>query len=441
MKNFKLLEYALQVVGVIALASCGPRDYAELKSDSKERVIEFLQAVKDGDKEKGNDTHGCVIIGAQKTAYEIAVENNPNWDPEQVSFKEEVDTITENRYGESCYYVLVYASHKGQKAVFKLVYFKDTRNGLTIVRFKNFIKFDFEKFKSTNGFAIERGEIWDDGDFLFWAEDAPRAAKVVRDYINSLKAGYKGFKFYPSSKNLIVRNDTLLYGAKIEKIVPTSSNIDYCYYRVICSNNIEFTVINSSGKWQIASSSGLYPFKEKLQELATQYNYDVDVDADRPSSDYKCAKTISETEEHIKHKLYINERVKYWIQTGLVVKDIHMMSGNDRDGETTKGVYLSFFNPTYKTIKYIVINARPLNAVGDFMGGVRVHRGIGPISPQESGTLSTDELFYDPNDVIRKLAYTIEVLYDDGSRKRIEPDKAMSTLGFNEQWWTEYLFK
>lgn len=75
------------------------------------------------------------------------------------------------------------------------------------------------------------------------------------------------------------------------------------------------------------------------------------------------------------------------------------------------------------------------------MGGVRVHRGIGPISPQESGTLSTDELFYDPNDVIRKLAYTIEVLYDDGSRKRIEPDKAMSTLGFNEQWWTEYLFK
>ena len=85
------------------------------------------------------------------------------------------------------------------------------------------------------------------------------------------------------------------------------------------------------------------------------------------------------------------------------------------------GLKFRIYNCFKKTIKYIEFTCVPYNAVGDVQGdwvGKRIARtkGIGPLEPGESASWSFDDMFYDKNDVIRRVRLTnIKFIFKDGS--------------------------
>lgn len=89
------------------------------------------------------------------------------------------------------------------------------------------------------------------------------------------------------------------------------------------------------------------------------------------------------------------------------------------------GLRVEFYNGSNKTIKYIDLTIRPYNRVGDLTRdeiGREVNR-IQIIGPAEAKTIfsfSSDDLFYDPNDIIHTLVITyMKITYMDNTTQTI----------------------
>lgn len=89
------------------------------------------------------------------------------------------------------------------------------------------------------------------------------------------------------------------------------------------------------------------------------------------------------------------------------------------------GLSVQFYNGSNKTIKYIDLTIRPYNRVGDLTRdeiGRDVNRIqiIGPAEAKTVFSFSSDELFYDPNDIIHTLVITyMKITYMDNTTRTI----------------------
>lgn len=126
--------------------------------------------------------------------------------------------------------------------------------------------------------------------------------------------------------------------------------------------------------------------------------------------------------------------VKKYANVGLIITNLRMTNGRNKDGENTKGISFSIFNPTKKTIKYVVAVVTPMNVVKDRAGYTQKCRGIGPVAPCEIGSWSFDDVFADKNNIIDDLSVSFEVIYTNGSSKRINWKDAYVT-DYKASWF------
>ena len=103
----------------------------------------------------------------------------------------------------------------------------------------------------------------------------------------------------------------------------------------------------------------------------------------------------------------------------LFLKDLDYVYGEYSDF----GLEFEIHNCWRKTIKYIEFTTTAYNAVGDvqrdWVGKYSSKtKGIGPLKPGETATWSFDDMFYDKNDVIRRVKLTkITFIFTDGTSK------------------------
>ncbi len=134
----------------------------------------------------------------------------------------------------------------------------------------------------------------------------------------------------------------------------------------------------------------------------------------------------------IEHAAFVNK----YANIGLIITNVTMTRGRDNDGDITKGVRFSIFNPTKKTIKYVICSMVAINGVGDVMSYEKNCRGIGPIEAHDYGTWEFDDVFYDKNDVIDDLKVSFRVIYTNGSSKNVRlRDAEVSSYDFEYSWF------
>lgn len=126
--------------------------------------------------------------------------------------------------------------------------------------------------------------------------------------------------------------------------------------------------------------------------------------------------------------------VKKYAKIGLIITNLEMTRGENSDGTPTKGIKYSIFNPTNKTIKYVIVHCAPVNGVGDVMGYPQNCRGIGPVGSLQAGEWSFDDVFEDENDVIDDLRAYFTVVYKNGSSKDIKW-KSAYVDNFKPSWF------
>ena len=163
----------------------------------------------------------------------------------------------------------------------------------------------------------------------------------------------------------------------------------------------------------------------------------------RPNTDAGCIAALQRAESNIQDEIarqkaeaYKKEQMAYWERVGLVITNVKMTSGTDKDGDNIKGIKFRVFNPTQKSIKYVIAEIVAVNRVGDKMSYPRRCRGIGPIEPQESGEYEFEDVFVDRNDVIDDLSVGFQVVYMNGGSKNIRLiDASTKKHDFNLSWW------
>ena len=129
--------------------------------------------------------------------------------------------------------------------------------------------------------------------------------------------------------------------------------------------------------------------------------------------------------------------VKKYANIGLIVEYVTMTRGTE-DGEGTKGVKIRIFNPTKKTIKYIIISVYPVDRFGTQLDYSRRCRYIGPLPSHEYGILNYDNVFPDRNDVIDDIKVSMQVVYTDGSSKSINVRNAtVSSSSYEYSWFRD----
>lgn len=134
----------------------------------------------------------------------------------------------------------------------------------------------------------------------------------------------------------------------------------------------------------------------------------------------------------IEHAAFVNK----YANIGLIITDVTMTRGRDNDGDITKGVKFSIFNPTKKTIKYVICSMVAINGVGDVMSYEKNCRGIGPVEPHDYATWNFDDIFYDKNDVIDDLKGSFRVIYTNGSSKNVRlKDAWVNSYDFEDYWF------
>ena len=138
-----------------------------------------------------------------------------------------------------------------------------------------------------------------------------------------------------------------------------------------------------------------------------------------------------EAEERAEHIAF----AKKYSKLGLMIREVEMTRGKDRDGDNTKGIKFEIFNPTNKTIKYVVAYVSGINGVGDVTTGQKGCRGIGPIEPYGGGSWDFDDVLYDKNDIIVDLSVSFQVIYKNGTSKTVRVKDALYKGWFDANWF------
>lgn len=112
--------------------------------------------------------------------------------------------------------------------------------------------------------------------------------------------------------------------------------------------------------------------------------------------------------------------VKKYAKIGIIFTNLEITRGTNNDGTPIKGIKCRFFNPTNKTIKYVIAHCYPINGVGDVMGYPQNYRGIGPIASHDFGEFTFDDVFEDRNDVIDDIGAYFTIVYSNGSSKDVK---------------------
>lgn len=112
--------------------------------------------------------------------------------------------------------------------------------------------------------------------------------------------------------------------------------------------------------------------------------------------------------------------VKKYAKIGIIFTNLEITRGTNNDGTPIKGIKCRFFNPTNKTIKYVIAHCYPINGVGDVMGYPQNYRGIGPIASHDFGEFTFDDVFEDRNDVIDDISAYFTIVYSNGSSKDVK---------------------
>lgn len=112
--------------------------------------------------------------------------------------------------------------------------------------------------------------------------------------------------------------------------------------------------------------------------------------------------------------------VKKYAKIGIIFTNIEITRGTNDNGTSIKGIKCRIFNPTNKTIKYVIAHCYPINGVGDVMGYPQNCRGIGPVAPHDFGEWTFDDVFEDRNDVIDDISAYFTIVYGNGSSKDVK---------------------
>jgi hypothetical protein len=112
--------------------------------------------------------------------------------------------------------------------------------------------------------------------------------------------------------------------------------------------------------------------------------------------------------------------VKKYAKIGIIFTNLEITRGTNNDGTPIKGIKCRFFNPTNKTIKYVIAHCYPINGVGDVMGYPQNYQGIGPIASHDFGEFTFDDVFEDRNDVIDDIGAYFTIVYSNGSSKDVK---------------------
>lgn len=126
--------------------------------------------------------------------------------------------------------------------------------------------------------------------------------------------------------------------------------------------------------------------------------------------------------------------VAKYAKIGLIITEIRMMRGVDSEGLPTKGIKFRIFNPTHKTIKYVIANLNAVNKFNDRISGDKRCRGMGPVAPHEFGEWEFEDVFTDKNDVIDDISVSFQVDYTNGSSKLIRWTNAY-VKDFKSSWF------
>lgn len=126
--------------------------------------------------------------------------------------------------------------------------------------------------------------------------------------------------------------------------------------------------------------------------------------------------------------------VKKYANVGLIIINLKMTRGINSNGEITKGIEYTIFNPTHKTIKYVIANIQAVNKFNDRISYEQRCRGMGPIDSHDYGTWDFNDVFDDKNDVIDDLLVYFQVVYTNGSSKTIRWKDAYVS-DFKSSWF------
>lgn len=119
--------------------------------------------------------------------------------------------------------------------------------------------------------------------------------------------------------------------------------------------------------------------------------------------------------DYVQHADFVSK----YANVGLIISELQMTRGKDDNGIGTKGIKLTVFNPTHKTIKYVIVNLHAVNIFNDRVSIDERCRGIGPVESHGFGAWNFDDVFTDKNDIIDDLVVYLQVVYTNGSSKTI----------------------
>ena len=421
----RIIYLGTLLLGIMCLVSCSSKP-----KDARVVVKQFLQCIKDGDSKK------LAKLSQDSNLQSFIKDYNPNWEPKDVVLSESVDTINEGS-GKT---FIVSAQYKDKKASF---YVGKQDDDYFISDFYNFLTIDTTIFKSEKGFVVKRA-CTDRKLLHAMQNDVEKIADCVNNFNKSIIDGKILFQLYPKSssfENYIITDSII---PKIRSIFILNN----MGAKVECEDGKIFVLDDT---YTIIDSKGVYDFHRKIADLCAEYNYRSYLAP--PKTDLEAVEVVNVERERIKEevqrikeeaerKAHYKERAEYYRKVGLVIDYLRFARGKDKDGDPATGFQIKFFNPTSKTIKYIVIYTTALNGVNDAMGR-KTARGIGPIEPGDGGTYDFSNLFYDRNGIIQDVSVRIELTYTDGSRKSVKWKDAMASQdGFDNvrEWVSNEFF-
>lgn len=411
MKKVNLL-WAFILLLVVCLSSCSSEP-----KDAKECVMQFLQCLKENDKEQGEKITDIMPVnknGNMMSLFTIARKYTPHWEPNKVVLSEKVDTITINKNKLA----VVHATYNDKEASFYVnINESDSKHKYSINNTDGFLNLNSVS-TNKNGVKIKKGTNNNDFSFLYHAMvDVDDVTTYINKFYKSTNNEKELFMLYPNAKSF---GDYFVVDSIIPQIKEITINLNKKWeihnFAVVCTNGNALYVQKDGNSYTITNSKGMYDFDKKIVDLCEKYNYD-EYSPNAPNTDIEAKKAADEEEKEIEKRVAERKRTERLMKAGLVVYSLETVRGKDRDGDPTTGFEIRLANPTNKTIKYLVFYTVARNGVDDVTGR-KTCQGIGPIEPLSSGTYNFSDLYYDYNSIIKSVSISnIEIIYTDGSRK------------------------